>query len=189
MAMQKIGANIIETDPQCNSGSDRVLQALEKKDPEEKFDTVINLQGDMPFIPPSLLRDGLETLKNHPDADIVTPICAIPASENADNTDIVKVAASFKEGAVSGRALYFSRNKIPHGSESQIFKHIGLYIYRRDALKKFGKNAITTLERCERLEQLRALEMGMTLYAWKSAHFPLSVDNPKDLEQARAVLR
>jgi 3-deoxy-manno-octulosonate cytidylyltransferase (CMP-KDO synthetase) len=147
---------------------------------------VVNLQGDLPTLDPSVARAALLPLVDG-DVDIAT--LAAPIREPAACTDpnVVKAALSLPPGRSVGRALYFSRSTVPWG-EGPLYHHIGLYAYRRRALGRFVALAPGVLERRERLEQLRALENGMRIDAAVVETVPLGVDTEADLDRARALL-
>ncbi len=178
------GASAVLTDPNLPSGSDRVLAALNQYDSKNEFDIIINLQGDMPTFDPAILNVALDLMKKTPDADIVTLVS--PSGDEGEKQDpnVVKAIVAFDENAQSGRCLYFTRANAPSG-DGPIYRHIGLYVYRRSALEKFVKAPPSTLEKREKLEQLRALEMGLTIYASVFDEFPKGVDTPIHLEMAR----
>lgn len=173
---QKIGAKFIITDPNLASGTDRIYQALQKI--EGDYDTITNLQGDLPNIDPSVIRKAVE-LANSSECDIATVASIIKNRQEIDNPNIVKIALS-----QYSRALYFSRSAIPYNAEKngEYFHHIGIYVYKKSALEKFVKLPCSKLEKAESLEQLRALENNMSIFvAIVDAH-PLSVDTKEDLE-------
>ncbi len=186
-AVQRAGGRAVLTDPALPSGSDRIMAALAMLDPEGRVDAVVNLQGDMPFVDPALIAACLRLLAQVPACDVAT--AAAPEASPADraNPDVVKPVLALPEGAGPGdrgRALYFTRSTL-HG-EGPVLRHIGVYAYRRAALARFTAAAPSPLERREKLEQLRALEMGMRMDAVLAADAPLSVDTPADLLAARA---
>jgi 3-deoxy-manno-octulosonate cytidylyltransferase (CMP-KDO synthetase) len=176
------GAHAVLTDPALPSGSDRVFAALEVVDPDGAHDVVVNLQGDMPFIDPSAIRACLAALTSGR-CDVAT--LAAPEASAADrgNPDVVKAILALDPGGKTGRALYFTRSRL-YG-EAPIWRHIGLYAFRRAALHQFAAAAPAELERRENLEQLRALELGLTMRAAVVETAPLSVDSPVDLEAVR----
>jgi 3-deoxy-manno-octulosonate cytidylyltransferase (CMP-KDO synthetase) len=176
------GARAVLTDPALPSGSDRVFAALEAVDPQGAHDVIVNLQGDMPFIDPAAIRACLAALTSG-GCDIAT--LAAPEASAADrgNPDVVKAILALDPGGKIGRALYFTRSRL-YG-EAPIWRHIGLYAFRRAALHRFTAAAPAELERRENLEQLRALELGLTIRAAIIAAAPLSVDSPADLEAVR----
>lgn len=179
---REAGAGAVLTDPALPSGSDRVFAALEAVDPQGAHDVVVNLQGDMPFIDPASIRACVVTLAAG-GCDIAT--LAAPESSAADrgNADVVKAILSLDPGGKTGRALYFTRSRL-YG-EAPIWRHIGLYAFRRAALREFTAAAPAELERRENLEQLRALELGLTIRAAIVEAAPMSVDSPADLEAVR----
>ncbi len=180
-AVEATGGRAVLTDPDLPSGTDRVFAALKAQD--EAFggdhDVIVNLQGDMPTIPPSLVVEAVAALKDG--ADIATLVSPSDAAEDRDNPNVVKAIV-----AADGRALYFTRAAAPHG-DGPVWRHVGIYVYTRDALERFVAAAPSPLELREKLEQLRALEMGMTIRAGIVADFPKGVDSPADLELARRV--
>jgi 3-deoxy-manno-octulosonate cytidylyltransferase (CMP-KDO synthetase) len=185
-AVEIAGGRAVLTDPNLPSGSDRISAALESFDPEGHHDAVVNLQGDLPTLDPDVVRACVRVLDN-PAVDIATAVCAITEASERTNPNVVKAVLALSEGARSGRALYFSRATVPTGPGDH-FHHIGLYIYRRDALTRFVALPASPLEQREKLEQLRALEAGMRIDAALVDTVPLGVDTPADLERARALL-
>ncbi len=183
-AVRAAGGTAVLTDPDLPSGSDRIMAALAALDPAGRHDAVINLQGDMPFVDPAMVRACAELLATRPDCDVSTLVAPEMSPADRTNPDVVKAVLALAEDGRSGRALYFTRSTL-YG-DGPIWRHIGLYGYRRDALARFTKAPPSPLERREKLEQLRALEMGMTLHAAVFATAPISVDTPADLAAARA---
>jgi 3-deoxy-manno-octulosonate cytidylyltransferase (CMP-KDO synthetase) len=180
------GGVAVLTDPDLRSGSDRVNQALERTDPDGKHDAVINLQGDLPTIDPASVHAVLAPLADEA-VDIATLVAEITRDEERDNPNVVKAVAAIEAGARIGRALYFSRSAAPWG-EGPLYHHIGLYAFRRAALRRFVLLPPGVLERREKLEQLRALEAGMRIDVALVDTVPLGVDTPADLERARELL-
>ncbi len=179
------GHQVVMTSPDHPSGSDRIFEALTKIDPAGSIAIVVNLQGDLPTIAPELIRAVVEPLSD-PAVDIATLAVEIVDQEEKTNPNVVKVV-----GAPAGkrrlRALYFTRATAPHG-DGPLYHHIGIYAYRRAALERFVKLPQGSLEKRERLEQLRALEAGMRIDVAIVDAVPLGVDTPADLEKARALL-
>jgi 3-deoxy-manno-octulosonate cytidylyltransferase (CMP-KDO synthetase) len=176
------GGTAIMTDPDLPSGSDRVHAAAEIHDPQGKFDIVVNVQGDLPTLDPKLVAAAVTPLSD-PLVDIATVVARITMDEELSDAAVVKAAVSFQPGATVGPALYFSRNLIPSGPGDH-YHHIGIYAFRRAALRRFVTLTPTVLEVRERLEQLRALENGMRMAAALVDTIPLGVDTPADLELA-----
>jgi 3-deoxy-manno-octulosonate cytidylyltransferase (CMP-KDO synthetase) len=177
------GGEAVLTDPALPSGSDRVVAALADFDPGRGFETVINLQGDMPFVKADALRRCVDLLEAKPACDLSTVVA--PESSPADrlNPNVVKAILAMDEGGEAGRALYFTRSAL-YG-EGAVWRHVGVYAWRRGALERFSQTPPSALERRENLEQLRALEMDLAVWTATIASAPISVDTPADLAAAR----
>ncbi|MDO1559205.1 3-deoxy-manno-octulosonate cytidylyltransferase [Brevundimonas sp. 2R-24] len=183
-AVETAGGRAVLTDPDLPSGSDRVLAALEAVDPQGAHDVVINLQGDMPFVEPEVLARTAD-LMARTGCDIATAVAAEASPADRGNPDVVKAILTMVNGEWEGRALYFTRSTL-YG-DGPVWRHIGIYGYRRRALERFCAAPPSPLERREKLEQLRALELGLSIHAVVCDAAPLSVDNPVDLEAAREL--
>ena len=183
-AVTAAGGLAVLTDPDLPSGSDRVLAALAMIDPEGRHDAVINLQGDMPFVAPGVVAACAGLLAAQPGCDIATVVAAESGPADRANPDVVKAVLALPPGARSGRALYFTRSTL-HG-DGPVWRHVGVYGYRRAALRRFNAAPASPLERRENLEQLRALELGLSIWAAVVDAAPISVDTPADLAAARA---
>lgn len=184
-AVEAAGGLAVLTDPDLPSGSDRIRAAVEAVDPDAVHDLVINIQGDMPFASPDLARACADLLARESACDIATLVAAEADASDRTNPDVVKAVLALPEGETSGRALYFTRSTL-YG-DGPIWRHVGIYGYRREALMRFCAAPPSPLEKREKLEQLRALEMGLQIWASVIADAPLSVDNPADLEAARRL--
>jgi 3-deoxy-manno-octulosonate cytidylyltransferase (CMP-KDO synthetase) len=184
-AVRAHGGEAIMTHPDHPSGSDRICEALHALDPEGRVEIVVNLQGDFPTISPDNIRSVLAPLAD-PAVDIATLAAEIHTEEESTNPNVVKVVGS-PLSATRLRALYFTRATAPWG-EGPRYHHIGLYAYRRAALERFVGLSPSTLERQEKLEQLRALEAGMRIDVTIVDTVPRGVDTPADLETARNIL-
>jgi len=182
-AVRAAGGRAVLTDPALPSGSDRILAALAELDPDRRHDVVVNLQGDMPFVEPAILAHCVALMRREPACDIATVVA--PESSPADraNPDVVKAILSLQPDGASGRALYFTRSTL-YG-EAPVWRHIGIYGYRRAALAAFNAAPPSPLEEREKLEQLRALELGLSIWAAVAPAAPISVDTPADLAAAR----
>jgi len=178
------------TDPALPTGTDRVVAALKMAEAQGKnYDFVVNLQGDLPAVNPAFIAKALERLKAHPEFDIMTLVAPMTDPEDIQNPNIVKAVVSQKNPQDTfGNALYFSRSAIPHGA-TVYYHHIGIYVFRKSALEAFVKAPPSLLEGQERLEQLRALEMGLKIGAEIVDDIPQSVDVPEDLAKAEAGLK
>lgn len=175
------GGEVVLTDPDLPSGSDRIYQALCEIDKEKKHDVIINVQGDMPTLDPQIIISAAHLLENN-NVDIGTLAAIITDEAEKNDNSVVKIALS------GSRALYFSRALIPHGAEIH-YHHIGIYAYRRAALEKFIKLPPSKLEISEKLEQLRALEAGLRIDVAIVATTPLGVDTEEGLHKARFIIR
>jgi 3-deoxy-manno-octulosonate cytidylyltransferase (CMP-KDO synthetase) len=183
-AAERAGARAVLTDPALPSGTDRVHAAAKAFGGD--YDAIVNLQGDMPTVDPSIIGQAVGVLAES-GADIATLVSASDAPLDRDNPNVVKAIMAMS-APDRGRALYFTRAPAPWG-EGPIWRHVGLYVYRRAALDRFVAAPPSPLEQREKLEQLRALEMGMSIEAGVVKDFPKGVDSPADLEAARAELK
>lgn len=174
------------TDPDLPSGSDRVHAALCAHDPQGHHDVVINLQGDLPLIAPASLVSALRPVSEG-GYDVGTLVAPVETQEEAHRDSVVKAACAFEAPGSIARALYFSRRAIPWG-EGPLWHHVGVYAWRRAALERFVSLPQTALERRESLEQLRALEAGMSIGCAAIDVAPLGVDTPEDLVRVREAL-
>lgn len=182
-SVEDFGYKAILTRADHESGSDRVYEALLKIGGD--YDAIINVQGDLPTIAPADICAVMKPLEDQ-NCDISTLGVEISDEDEKTNPNVVKIVGS-PIGNNLLRALYFTRATAPYG-DGPLYHHIGLYGYKRQALERFVSLSPSTLEKRETLEQLRALEAGMTIHAAIIDTVPLGVDTPKDLEKARAVL-
>jgi 3-deoxy-manno-octulosonate cytidylyltransferase (CMP-KDO synthetase) len=188
--IRNAGGNAMMTRSDHSSGSDRTFEAVENIDPDGTFDLILNLQGDLPEIDNAIPAKLFE-LSQHSGADLSTLVT--PASdEEIAREQIVKAVVSWDDtagrpGQGFGRALYFSRAAVPTGDAIK-YHHIGVYGWRREALARFVALPESPLEKSERLEQLRALEAGMSIAVAEIDHAPGGIDTPTDLRAARARL-
>jgi 3-deoxy-manno-octulosonate cytidylyltransferase (CMP-KDO synthetase) len=181
------GGEAVLTDPDLPSGSDRIFAALEDIDPSEKHDIVINLQGDLPLLERSTITAAFDLLQNER-VDIGTVAAKITVPEEKLSPSIVKAIVAWNNDGITGRSLYFTRAPAPAG-DGPMYHHIGLYTFRRRALERFVKLPMSSLERQERLEQLRALENGMRIDVALVDTVPFGVDTPEDLEKAKILIK
>jgi 3-deoxy-manno-octulosonate cytidylyltransferase (CMP-KDO synthetase) len=185
-AVEKAGHRAVMTRSDHVSGSDRIFEALNTIDPQGRARFVVNVQGDLPTIAPADIRASLGPLADDA-VDIATLTAVIKRDEERTNPNVVKIVGS-PVTETRLRALYFTRTTCPWG-EGPLYHHIGLYAYRRAALQRFVSLKPSTLERREKLEQLRALEDGMRIDAVVVASVPLGVDTPEDLDHACPLLK
>jgi 3-deoxy-manno-octulosonate cytidylyltransferase (CMP-KDO synthetase) len=173
------GGKAIVTDPDLQSGTDRVWSAVEKL--PTRPDIVINLQGDTPVFDSDIIPKTLRVLLDDGNIDISTPVsfCETLVG-NPLNSSVVKAIFNNMEQRQPGRAIYFSRSFIPHYSDF-FYSHIGIYIYRYNAIRKFVSLPQSFLERTEKLEQLRALQNDFNMWAVPVFGKAFSVDMKEDL--------
>ncbi|HEX4505978.1 MAG TPA: 3-deoxy-manno-octulosonate cytidylyltransferase [Alphaproteobacteria bacterium] len=183
-AVEAAGGQAQLTSIAHQSGSDRIAEALERVDPNGRYDAVINVQGDLPVLEPETIRATFRLLAD-PKVDIATPV-ALAAEDERENPNVVK-AVFEPTGERTGKALYFTRLSAPSGA-GPLYHHIGLYAYRRAALQAFVAAPQSELEKRERLEQLRALAIGLNIHVAVVDTVPLGVDTQADLDRARALL-
>ncbi|MFV2091571.1 MAG: 3-deoxy-manno-octulosonate cytidylyltransferase [Hyphomicrobiales bacterium] len=185
-AVDAVGGRAELTRADHPSGSDRINEVLERLDPSGAIDYVLNLQGDLPTLTPELVRRPVEILR-HGNADIATLAAIITDPQEATDPSAVKAVAALGEPGSVARAHYFTRATAPYGP-GPLYHHIGIYAFRRAALRRFVALAPSPLEKREKLEQLRALEDGMRIDVGLVDTVPIGVDTPADLERARAIL-
>jgi 3-deoxy-manno-octulosonate cytidylyltransferase (CMP-KDO synthetase) len=182
-AVEKAGGRAVMTRADHLSGSDRIFEALEAIDPEQRIGMIVNLQGDLPAIEPGHIRAALLPLDD-PDVDIATLGAVITDPAERTNPNVVKVSGE-PIAPHRFRAMTFTRAGAtglgPH------YHHIGLYAYRRAALERFVKLSPSAGEKREKLEQLRALDAGMRIDVAVVASVPLGVDTPDELEKVRKM--
>ena len=171
------GAVPIIVTKDVQTGTDRVWEALKEIEKAMSVEYIINLQGDLPLVSPKIIFKIFEVLRKTK-ADIVTPVIKeyIDSANNPSNVKAIK--------AVDNSALYFSRNMIPYGAD-WYWHHIGIYGFKREALKRFVKLPQSHTEIVEKLEQLRALENGMTIELCEVNENVVSVDTSQDLQLVR----
>jgi 3-deoxy-manno-octulosonate cytidylyltransferase (CMP-KDO synthetase) len=171
----KYGYQCIMTDISIATGTDRIYNACQLLN--NNFDIIVNLQGDMPNINPNTLNVTIDfMIKNHHKFDIVTAIT--PWKNDEDLHDPSNVSAIVSH--ITNQVLYFTRYPIKLKNS---YKHLGLYVYKKDALEKFVQLSQSSLELDEQLEQLRAMENGMTIGFVLVQDNAISVDTNKDLNQ------
>ena len=183
-----IGANCLMTSPQCQNGTERIVEALEKIGAE----FIVNVQGDEPFIPPSLI-DSIFEIRAKTNCEIATAATPIEDPGELFNPNNVKVLTN-----AAGQAIYFSRSPLPYvRGESdpakwlerrKYLKHIGIYGYSKSALQKYAALPKSSLESCESLEQLRFIDAGIPMALVESGYKVVGIDTPEDLQKAEAML-
>ncbi|XVN41720.1 MAG: 3-deoxy-manno-octulosonate cytidylyltransferase [Rickettsia endosymbiont of Argas persicus] len=174
--IKKLGGKVIFTDSDIPTGTDRTYEAFKLIPNNQDINYIVNVQGDMPFIETDSILKVIEYLKNSL-YDVVTPVVRVD-KDSVEAASNVTVAID-----ANGEALYFSRSLIPNGAEEFLY-HVGMYGYRKHVLEKFITLRPTSLEKTERLEQLRLLENGITIGTCLVDNVPISVDTPDDLSKA-----
>ena len=186
-AAARHGVPAVLSSPSHVSGSDRIAEALQNLPEGSAYDVVVNVQGDEPMIPASVL-ENLVALFEDPSVQVASACCPWPQSEDPKNPDRVKVVLDTFD-----RALYFSRATIPFQrqdstSEAQRFLHLGLYAYRPERLLEFTRLQPAPSEESEKLEQLRFLHNGIPIKMLRLQEpLPSGVDNNEDLQRVRLL--
>lgn len=180
-ASRVFGAPVQMTLPTHLSGTDRVAEVAGN----HAHEIVVNIQGDEPLIDPAAIDLAVQGLLDNPHAQMATLKRKIDRLDEITNPNVVKVVTDHR-----GLAIYFSRSPIPfnRGGAVTYFKHIGLYVYRREFLLEYSDLPVGPLEQAERLEQLRALENGFAIHVAETQYESLGVDTPEDLVRVKAHL-
>ncbi len=181
-------ADVMMTRTDHVSGTDRIAEVIQRLD--QKFDVVVNIQGDEPFIHPGQINKLIDAFSD-PTIDIATMVKAVSGVEEYNSVDVVKAVL-----AVNGNALYFSRQSIPYFRkgfdekklQQNVYKHLGMYAYRTEVIKKIALLPVAPLEEAEQLEQLRWLQNGYTIRALLTNVETIAVDTPDDLKKAENFL-
>lgn len=182
LAAGEFGGKAVLTSPRCLSGTDRVHEAARRY----KTPFVISLQGDQPLIRPVTIRRVAALLRGNPKADIATAVIPLTEQRRLHDPNVVKAVLGR-----GGRCLYFSRSAIPYsrnGGSPARYEHLGIYGFRRRALERFVRLPASPLEKSESLEQLRALEDGLALYAAVVSDLGAAIDTPQDLRRVARLL-
>jgi len=193
-AVQAFGGEVAMTSPTHATGTDRIAEAVRGIE----ADIVVNVQGDEPMLDPRSIDAALEPMLSDPALEIATLSLPLTRVEEMLAPAVVKVVTDAR-----GRALYFSRSPIPFVRDGEsregaaraavtkglARKHVGLYAFRRAALERFVALPPSQLEQAESLEQLRALENGMSIHVVPiEGTAGIAVDTPQDLERVRTLL-
>lgn len=179
--VESFGGRAVMTDSNLPSGTDRIAAAV--RTVGESFSQVINVQGDEPLIAVDDIDRLILALQSEPDIDIVTLATMIESEQDFGNRDVVKVVSD-----LAGNALYFSRSPIPYGGLAIASRHVGIYGYQTAALARFVSLPPSSLEQCESLEQLRALQNGFRIRLLRTDKPHLGVDRPEDVERVEREL-
>jgi 3-deoxy-manno-octulosonate cytidylyltransferase (CMP-KDO synthetase) len=182
-AVHKFGGRVRMTRADHPTGTDRLAEIASSEDAA----LYVNIQGDEPLIDPEAIDAAILTVHGDDAVDMGTLKKQIADPTDIVNTNVVKVVTN-----LLGDAIYFSRCPIPYERDGQTgvpvyFKHIGLYVYRREFLLRYPDLAVGPLEQAERLEQLRALENGYRIRVAATDYESLGVDTPEDLERVNQL--
>jgi 3-deoxy-manno-octulosonate cytidylyltransferase (CMP-KDO synthetase) len=177
----KFGKKVVMTSPEARTGTDRCFEAAGKAG----YDVIVNIQGDEPLLDPITVDKLVEALNDHKEAVCSTPVKKITDATDIDSPNVVKVVFD-----INGKALYFSRSRIPFNRNEcgSYYKHIGIYAFRAEYLKTFVGSESTTLELTESLEQLRVLETGKIIQCVEVESESIGVDTPSDLEKVKSII-
>jgi len=182
-AVSRFGGEVRLTRPDHPSGMDRLAEVASTLD----CDIIVNVQGDEPLIDPAAIGEAVGPFAEDAGIQVTTLYRRILDLDELKNPNIVKIVLDR-----AGFALYFSRSPIPHMREARgwppLYRHIGVYAYRRSALLVLSALEPTPLERAESLEQLRVLEHGIRLKAVETSYDSIGVDTPEDLQHVRRLL-
>jgi 3-deoxy-manno-octulosonate cytidylyltransferase (CMP-KDO synthetase) len=183
-AVSSFGGKAAMTSPNCKNGTERVAEVIQNFD----CSLVVNIQGDEPIISPKTIDQLIDLMRNNLDAPVGTLVKKIRYFQDLKNPNIPKVIVDN-----NFNAIYFSRTVIPYFRDEANFekwiekavyyKHIGIYIYRRDFLLKFVNMPISNLEKIEQLEQLRILENSFKIKVAETESESIGVDTPADIER------
>ncbi len=175
-AVKEFGGEVVMTSNKHKTGTDRIAEVAEKYC---EFDVIVNIQGDEPLIEPEMLNQITDSFHNN-ETIMATFKHKIENSDDIKNSNVVKVITD-----KNSNAIYFSRSPIPYnrdGSDIAYYRHIGIYAYRMNFLKKYTKLKPTILEKTESLEQLRVIENGYKIKVVNTEFIIKGVDTPSDLE-------
>lgn len=182
-AVQQFGGKVVMTSSEHQTGTDRLAEVASKY---AEVDVIINVQGDEPLINPKVIDELAQEFLNDTALQMAS-VMSIMDTEDYQNPNAVKVVTD-----LNNNALYFSRSLLPYprvAGKANVYKHIGIYAYKKDFLLKFAKLAPTPLEQSESLEQLRALENGYKIKMIKTKSKFIGVDSIEDLQTVNALLR
>lgn len=181
-AVEKFNGKAVMTSKECKNGTERVAEVAKSID----ADIIVNVQGDEPLISPKAIEQAVMPLIEDESIRMSTLMTKLTKEAEHNDTNIVKVVAD-KEGF----ALYFSRSLIPYPRKKEhlkVYRHIGIYVYRKDFLLELADMQQTALEQIECLEQLRVLENGFKIKVIETNYDSISVDTPKDLDVVKKII-
>jgi 3-deoxy-manno-octulosonate cytidylyltransferase (CMP-KDO synthetase) len=187
-AVESFGGKAVLTSTSHPSGTDRINEAVEIISADNEFDLIVNLQGDEPLISPEVVNQLIDMMLSNDAIKMGTIAVQAQRSEIADDPNRVKAVI-----AENGKALYFTRASAPFlrdgGEDCGMFLHWGIYAYKKETLAKLVTFPESKLEKCEKLEQLRALENGIDIFVLKTDKNTIGIDTPEDLEEVKKILK
>lgn len=187
--VKEFGGQVVMTSKDCPTGTDRIIEAVQKEAILKNASIIINIQGDEPCIEATVIQSVIELLLTDPQAVMSTAIMKIQSETEANNPFVVKCSVDRQ-----GNALYFSRALIPSNPKRAFnptiayFKHIGIYGFRREFLFTYGQLERTPLQLAEDLEQLKVLEHGYKIKTALVESKSISVDHPEDIKKVESYL-
>ena len=182
--IDNLGGKAILTDPSLPSGTDRVFEAFKKIENFEIYDSIINLQGDMPLVSPDHIKKVNEPLLNGFEIGTLATDLSL---EQEKNVNITKVKIDWHGDKKVGKASDFY--KIPRHNINQVYQHVGIYSFKVESLKKFVSFPQSKNELKFNLEQWRAIDSGITIGAIYTNNVPISVDTKDDLKQIESIIK
>ena len=181
--IKSLGGRAIFTDPNLPSGTDRIYQALDKIDNSDQFDSIINLQGDMPIInPDDISKVNKPLLQGFDIGTLVTDL----KKNQIEDINVTKVQVNWIKKETIGRAINFF--KVSKATLNETYHHVGIYSFRYNVLKKFVSLSPSKNEIAHKLEQLRAIDAKMTVGVSYVKNVPISVDTKKDLILVESIM-
>ncbi len=184
--VNQVGGRAVMTSADHQTGTDRIAEAIGRV----PADIVLNVQGDEPLIPPTVLDQLVEAMIARPQTEMATVAVPIALdSPDVEDSSVVKAVV-----AHDGHALYFTRLPAPFArderpADAPLYQHWGLYGFRREFMERFVQQSRSPLERCESLEQLRALEMGAKIYVLIAKESTIGVDVPADVAKVETLMK
>ena len=200
-ACTKFGAKAFLTDPNLPSGTDRIAAVLKEIDPNgDKYDIVVNFQGDNINVDPSVCLP-LVKMVEYTGCDIATCGMVFKSEKDVNDPSMVKIVMGIKDNEDEGRCIYFTRAAAPYirnpekSQTHNFYHHIGIYVYKASALKRMVSLPVGVLEDREKLEQLRAIEDGMTIRAKVVGGIklveqaPADINTPEEYEEVKKWIK
>jgi len=182
----KTFGHVIMTSSECETGTDRIKEAVMEKNLGNDDSIIVNVQGDTPCIEPDVIKQVVDALKDHPEDLMATPVVPTKTEEEALSPSVVKCVMDLE-----GNALYFSRALIPSGTYSPdglYYHHLGIYAFRRKFLYRYSELPPTPLMQREKLEQLKVLENGYRIRVVIVESESFGVDTPEDVKKMKERL-